>query len=121
MVAQAGVNDLTDVIFNTSLPVYVEWPDNVQGDGDLVYNAVSKQIEWKPGNMLSGDRKEVSFQLQFTPSLSQLGQSPVLLRKQTARATDRFTGERLQAEADPVYTELSTELGFEKDNGVVER
>jgi len=121
MVAEAGVNDLTDVIFNTSLPVYVEWPDNVQGDGDLVYNAVSKQIEWKPGNMLSGDRKEVSFQLQFTPSLSQLGRSPLLLRSQTARATDRFTGERLQAEADPVYTELSTEAGFEKDNGVVER
>jgi hypothetical protein len=121
MVALGGVNDLTDVIFNTSLPVYVEWTENVQGDGDLVYNPVSKQIEWKPGNILSGDQKEISFQLEFTPSLSQRGQTPVLLRTQTARATDRFTGERLQAQADPVVTELSAEAGYEKDNGVVIR
>jgi len=121
MVAQAGVNDLTDVIVNTSLPVYVEWPDNVQGTGDLVFNPVSKQIEWKPGNLTSGGRAEVSFQVEFTPSLSQRGQAPILLRAQTARATDRFTGERLQAESDPVYTELSPEAGFAEDNGVVQR
>lgn len=121
MVAEAGVNDLTDVIHNTSLPVYVEWPDKIEGDGDIVYNPVSKQIEWKPGNILSGDRKEVSFQLEFTPSRSQRGQVPILLRGQTARATDRFTGERLQARADSVYTELSTEAGYEEDNGVVAR
>lgn len=121
MVALGGVNDLTDVIFNTSLPVYVEWTDNVTGDGDVVYNPVSKQIEWKPGNILSGGRKEVSFQLEITPSLSQRGQTPVLLRSQTARATDRFTGERLQADSDPVLTELSTEAGYAKDNGVVVR
>jgi len=121
MVAQAGVNDLTDVSLNTSLPVYVEWPDNVQGDGELIYNSVSKQIEWRPGNILSGNRAEVSFQVEFTPSLSQRGQAPLLIRSQSARATDRFTGERLQASADPVYTELSTEAGYEEDNGVVQR
>jgi hypothetical protein len=121
LVAEAGVNDLTDVVLNTSLPVYVEWPDNVQGDGELVYNTVSKQIEWDPGNILSGNRAEVSFQIEFTPSLSQRGQAPLLIRSQSARATDRFTGERLQAIADPVYTELSTEAGFEEDNGVVQR
>jgi hypothetical protein len=101
--------------------VYVEWPDNVQGDGELVYNTVSKQIEWEPGNILSGNRAEVSFQIEFTPSLSQRGQAPLLIRSQSARATDRFTGERLQAIADPVYTELSTEAGYEEDNGVVQR
>jgi hypothetical protein len=121
MVAEAGVNDLTDVILNTSLPVYVEWPDNVQGDGELVYNTVSKQIEWQPGNILSGNRAEVSFQIEFTPSLSQRGRAPLLVRSQSVRATDRFTGERLQASADPVYTELSTEAGYEEDNGVVQR
>lgn len=121
MVAEAGVNDLTDVVVNTSLPVYVEWSDQTQGDGDLTYNPVSKQIEWKPGNIVSGERKEVSFQLAITPSLSQERQTPVLLRSQSARATDRFTGERLQATADPVYTELSTEAGYDEDNGVVTR
>lgn len=121
MVAEAGVNDLTDVVLNTSLPVYVEWPDNIQGDGELIFNPVSKQIEWLPGNIIAGARKEVSFQVEITPSLSQQGSSPMLLRSQSARATDRFTGERLQAGAPAVYTELSTEAGYAEDNGVVGR
>lgn len=121
MVAEAGVNDLTDAVVNTSLPIYVDWLDNVQGDGDLVYNSVSKQLEWKAGNIISGTRKETSFQVSITPSISQSGRTLVLLPTQTLRATDRFTAERLRADADPVYTELSTEAGYAEDNGVVQR
>ena len=71
--------------------------------------------------MISGQRKEVSFQVALTPSTSQVGGVPILLNAQTMRATDRFTSERLQAKADPVYTELSTEAGYEEDNGIVAR
>ena len=119
MVAEAGVNDLTDAVVTTGLPVYVDWLDNIQGEGDLIYNSVSKQLEWKVGNIISGARKEVSFQVSITPSVSQARRTPVLLQGQTLRTTDRFTGTRLQATADPVYTELSTEAGFSEDNGIV--
>lgn len=121
MVAEAGVNDLTDAIVNSALPVYVEWLDKVQGDGDIQYNPVSKQLEWSIGNVLSGQRKEISFQLDFTPSISQVGNAPVLLNPQTLRANDRFTGTRLQASSNPVYTELSTEAGYSEGNGIVVR
>jgi hypothetical protein len=121
IVAEAGVNDLTDAIVTTALPIYVNWRDSVVGDGDLIYNAVSQQLEWKAGNIASGGRKQVSFQVGITPSISQVGGSLVLLQSQTLRATDRFTDSRLQAQADPVYTELSTEAGFDEDNGIVVR
>ncbi len=75
----------------------------------------------KAGNITAGERKEVSFQVSITPSTSQVGRTPTLLQSQTLRATDRFTGTRLQAQADPVYTELSPEAGFEEDNGIVTR
>jgi len=121
MVAEAGVNDLTDAIVNTSLPVYVEWMDSMQGDGDLIYNDVSKQLEWRAGNILSGARKEISFQVAITPSTSQVGSTPILLRTQSLRASDRFTDERLQGEAESLNTELSTEFGFAEENGKVQR
>lgn len=121
LVAEAGVNDLTDVVVNTRLPIYIDWRDSIQGQGDLVYNTVSQQLEWNAGNISSGARSEMSFQVGLVPSVSQIGNTPVLVQSQTMRATDRFTGTRLQATADPVYTELSTEAGFAEDNGIVVR
>jgi hypothetical protein len=121
LVAEAGVNDLTDTVVTTALPIYVDWRDSILGEGELIYNQVSQQLEWKAGSIAAGARKEVSFQVSITPSTSQVGRSPTLLQTQTVRATDRFTGTRLQAQADPVYTELSPEAGFEEDNGIVTR
>jgi hypothetical protein len=121
MVARAGVNDLTDTIMNASLPIHVSWLDAIEGDGEIVYNSVSKQLEWRAGNILAGEQKQVHFQVAITPSSSQIGSAPVLLNAQTLRATDRFTSERLQASGGEVYTELSTEAGFAEDNGVVQR
>jgi hypothetical protein len=119
LVAEAGVNDLTDAVVETRLPIYVDWRDSIQGEGELTFNTVSQQLEWDAGSIPSGTRKEVTFQLSITPSSSQIGSTPVLLQSQTLRATDRFTDTRLQAQADPVYTELSTEAGFSEDNGRV--
>jgi len=95
--------------------------DSMQGDGDLIYNDVSKQLEWRAGNILSGARKEISFQVAITPSTSQVGSTPILLRTQSLRASDRFTDERLQGEAESLNTELSTEFGFAEENGKVQR
>jgi hypothetical protein len=119
LVAEAGVNDLTDAVVETSLPIYVDWRDSFQGEGELTFNTVSQQLEWNAGNITSGARKEISFQVSIDPSSSQVGSTPVLVQTQTLRATDRFTGTRLQADASPVYTELSTEAGFPEDNGIV--
>lgn len=120
LVAEAGANDVTDGIINTSLPLYINWLNQYQGDGELTYNNVSKQIEWRVGDIDAGRRKQITMQVSIQPSISQVATKPVLVNNQKMRANDRFTGVLLQATAPAIITELSTELGYERDNGVVQ-
>jgi len=60
-------------------------------------------------------------QLRIQPSSSQVGSTPTLLNSQRFRATDRYTNTLLQASAPAITTELSTEYGFDKENGTVAR
>lgn len=121
LIAEAGANDMTNAVVETSLPLYVNWLDAYEGEGTVTYNSVSKKIQWAIGEIPSGRRKELALQVSILPSTSQVGLPPILLNKQLIRANDRFSGELLQDEAPAVTTELSTEMGFQKDNGVVER
>jgi len=119
LVAEAGPNDVTGAKVETSLPLYVDWLNEFEAEGNIVYNSVSKKLEWTIGNIPLGQRKEASFQVSFKPSVSQVGDTPVLLNKQTLEAKDGFTGSDLQDSASAVTTELSTEMGFAPKNGVV--
>ncbi len=119
LVAEAGANDMTGTIVETSLPVHVDWLDTYEAEGKVTYNSVSKKLQWEVGNLSSGERKEIKLQISFKPSISQVGRTPVIINNQTVRANDRFTGALLQDDAPAVTTELSTEMGYGKDNGVV--
>ncbi|MCA9358068.1 hypothetical protein KC902_02280 [Candidatus Kaiserbacteria bacterium] len=121
LVAEAGANNVGNAIVETSLPIYVNWLDMYEGDGTLTYNTVSKNMVWDIGDITRGQRKELTFQVSIQPSLSQLGTSPVLVRPQSLKANDRYTGVLLQDSAGAVTTELSTEMGFEKGDGAVVR
>jgi Domain of unknown function DUF11 len=121
LVGEAGANDMSNAIVETSLPLYVDWLDIYDAEGAVTYNSVSKRIQWAIGDISSGQRKEMTFQISTRPSISQLNSTPVLVNKQQVRANDRFTGELLQNESPAVTTELSTELGYEKDNGIVKQ
>ncbi len=119
LVAEAGANDLTDTIVESSLPVYVEWANSFEADGAVTFNSVSKKLEWLAGNIDAGERKTMNVQLDIVPSRSQEGDRPVLINSQTVRANDRFTGALLQDRAEAVTTELSREMGYDEGNGTV--
>lgn len=119
LVAEAGVNDLTDAVVTTSLPLYVTWLNEYQGVGDVIYNTVSKQLEWKAGAIDAGDRKELSFQVSITPSVSQIGLVPTLVNAQQLRADDRFTNTTLRSTGPAITIALSTEAGFTAGDGKV--
>lgn len=121
LAAEAGANNLDNTIVETSLPIYVNWLDAYEGEGQVTYNTVSKKLTWNIGEVTRGQRKELSFQVSIQPSLSQLGTDPILLNSQTIKANDRYTGVLLQDSATAVKTELSTEMGYEKGNGEVVR
>ena len=122
IVAEAGANDVANAIVETSLPVYVNWLDlYTAGAGKVTYNSVSKQLEWNVGDISSGQRKDLSFQVEIRPSVSQAGRSPVLLNTINMRANDRFTSALLQDTAPAVTTILSPEMGFTEESGIVKR
>ncbi|MCA9358894.1 hypothetical protein KC926_01660 [Candidatus Kaiserbacteria bacterium] len=121
LIAEAGANDMVNTVVETSLPLHSNWLDVSEGDGTVSYNTVSKKLEWSIGDISSGQRKQLDFQVSILPSVSQVNKTPALVNRQTIRANDRFTGALLQDDAPAVTTELSREMGFEKDNGLVER
>ncbi len=120
LVAEAGVNDMTGAVVTTSLPQYVSWLDVTKGDGKVEFNPVSKQLKWTVGDVGANTKKTLSFQVALLPSVTQVGRTAVVIGSQELRATDRFTGVSLRAQGDVLMNELSTELGFVRDNGIVQ-
>ncbi|MCA9354682.1 MAG: hypothetical protein KC877_04140 [Candidatus Kaiserbacteria bacterium] len=119
LVAEGGANDLANAIVKTSLPVYVNWLDQYDAPGIVTYNNVSKELQWNIGDIKAGERKELLFQVSIRPSISQVGQKPILINEQSIKANDRFTGALLQDSVRAVTTELSSEMGYQDDNGEV--
>jgi Domain of unknown function DUF11 len=120
LVAGAGVNDMTSAVVTTNLPQYVSWLDATKGDGAVEFNPVSKQLRWVAGDVSAGKSKTMTFQVSLVPSTTQVGRTVAVIGAQELRATDRFTGVALRAQQKELINELSTELGFVRDNGVVQ-
>ena len=62
---------------------------------DLTYNATTRQITWNVGGVpkgtgITGPDRDVSFQIGFTPSLSQVGTMPTLINDATLTGHDDF-------------------------------
>ncbi len=119
--ASAGANDVTGAVVTTSLPQYVTWENKTAGAGTIVFNTISKELEWKVGEIKAKERAQISFQIGLVASQNQIGNIPALMNSLSLKATDRFTGTELRAAADPVSTQLSEEAGFSADSGKVVR
>lgn len=119
LTAEAGGNDATDVVVKTSLPVYVTWDNEFAAEGNVVYNPVSREIEWQAGNIDGGKQKDLVFKVSVLPSSSQVGIKPILLNRQTMTAKDRFTGANLSDDSALITTELPPSSGYDENNGQV--
>lgn len=116
-----GSNGITGGVVTATLPTYVTWLDLVT-PGDIVrYNATTREITWNIGDMEANTREEVWMQISFKPSLSQVGSTPVLIRDQQFRATDRFTGTALRENEFALSTALLDDPDQSLANGSVRR
>lgn len=115
-----GVNDVTGAVLTTTLPQYVTWLDNYDGQGTVEFNPINKEIRWNIGSLEAKSSTKLQAQLAITPSQTQVGRSLDLVDAQRLQATDRFTGAKLQSQAQILRNELSTEFGFFEGNGNVQ-
>ncbi len=119
-------NGVANTRVSAVLPSYVKWLGQVSPSSeDITYSPVGGELVWKAGEVESGDGvgtppREVSFQVSFTPSQSQIGTTPTLVGETTAKGTDRFTGvETTSGARQALTTGLLSDSGATANSGKV--
>lgn len=120
-----GTNDVSNAIVRSTLPTYITWKGVVFPDSEsVIYNELGGEVIWNAANIEAGagiikEPKEMAFQVEFIPSITQVGQSPVLITETALTAVDDFTGsividteERrdIKLTTDPYYTQEDGEV-----------
>lgn len=116
---ETASNNLNNVVVTATLPQYVNFDEAQAGSGEITFNPASRTVTWTVGNVEVGRPSVGNFTVTFRPSVSQIDDIPILVNPQRLRAEDAFTGSIVRAELDELTTEMSTELGFDRDNGRV--
>lgn len=99
-------NDVSGVVFKTSLPANVIWTgQSLASNGNITYNEKTKEIIWNVGKVPSNTGLlrplyRALFQITITPTINQLDQEPRLLNKINYTAKDDFTGIDLSGSLD---------------------
>jgi hypothetical protein len=93
---------------------------------NITYNASTKEIVWNVGTLersagLGSPGPEAAFQISFTPSLSQLDETPVLLNDAVLTGRDDFANVEVRVNKSSLNTKLSSDASFDyKSSRVVE-
>ncbi len=114
-----SLNQVSNVEVKASLPSYVKWTgEKYPSSENINYNESLNQIVWNVGSVFSNSSKEVQFQIEILPSISQTGQSPLLLNEASVGGVDKITGSRLDFKVGALDTKFSSDpsykLGDEK-------
>lgn len=108
-------NAVSNAAVVATLPSYVRWLEVMNpGSASITFNPVGRTITWNIGEVAAGlssssSAKEVAFQIALTPSLAQVGSSPVLVSQQILSGIDRFTGTNVGSTNNALTTRLSTD------------
>ncbi|MFI5260559.1 MAG: hypothetical protein ACHQU0_02075 [Candidatus Paceibacteria bacterium] len=103
-----------------TLPSYITYTGQSSGAGSFSYDSVSHTMTWSPGDIAQGGSAQGAFQVSFTPSTSQKGDTPDLTSAATFSGYDRFAGMQVSATADPVTTETKGDPGYVHSSGTVQ-
>jgi hypothetical protein len=111
-------NSASNVQVESSLPSYVKWVGKTEpSTEDISYDGSNGKVTWNAGGVSTytagtNKRKQVSFQIALTPSLTQVGSIPTLINQTTLTAQDDFTGETLKSNLGTLNTRFSTDSAF---------
>jgi hypothetical protein len=120
-------NTLSGAEVHASLPAYVTWLGKTSpSDEDISFNKSSGNIVWKVGSVDTytvgnKKRRQVAFQISFTPSVAQIGQSPNLVDQSVLNAHDDFTEQTLTSSNSPMNTRFSSDPAFKDGDEIVGR
>ncbi len=110
-----SANSLKDVTFTAKLPPNTTWKNvynNIASSG-IKYNTSTRELSINLGDIPAGSgidktARSFDFKVGFVPTLTQTGQTPVVIQNPTITATDSFTGENMVLKAASVTTRLTS-------------
>jgi hypothetical protein len=106
------VSEVTSAQVRATLPSHMRFVGTILPSTETVtYNPVGGEVVWNVGTIKKGagynaSPREVSFQVAFTPSVSQVGTEPLLIRGGTLLGFDTYTKINIQ----DTYREISTRI-----------
>lgn len=118
-------NPVKNVVIKTRIPPYINFLNNTFPQSEsLSYNASTREIIWSAGDVsaqagISSPSREVSFQIELKPSISQIGTQPVLVFESTLNAIDRFTGAEISSKRGELTTLITNDPGFQNNEAIV--
>jgi hypothetical protein len=120
-------NDIKNTVLTTTLPPYVNWKYVVAPSlerNNISFDSTARKMIWRIGDLRAGLGvgnllpREISVQVELTPSISQLGRDVELTSDVILSGTDLFTGTELNFKESPLRNQLS-EREEQGANGVV--
>ncbi len=113
-----SANNISKAVVRSSLPAWVRFIGPISpANEDLSYNSATKELTWNVGNIpkgtgISSANKEVSFRISFSPSLSQVGFSPVLINDAILTGHDDFANVDVRVNKSSLNTNPANDAGF---------
>lgn len=118
-------NNISKAVVRSTLPPWVDFADRISPTGaDLVYNPSTRELVWNAGRIQRGvgitaAEQSVSFQIFFTPSLSQARTTPIIVNEAVLTGRDDFANVDVRVSKPSLRTALDSDPGFPADGGVV--
>ncbi len=118
-------NNVSNTEVRSTLPSWVSFVGPISPPTeDLTYDATSRQILWKVGGVPRGTGitdtdREVSFQIGFIPSLSQLGMMPTIINDTVLTGHDDFAKVDVRVNRGALSTLLLDDPTFTPDGAKV--
>ncbi len=115
-------NNVTGAQAKAILPIYVKWAGKTAGSNENIsYNESTREVIWNIGSVRANTgfdamNREASFVLSLTPSLSQVGAVPQLMKEVSLSGTDSFTGTVVKSTRGPITTSLRNDPSFAPGN-----
>ena len=103
-------NEVRNVKIVATLPVYIDWQNAIYPQNEKIsFDPSSRQVSWEVGVLPAGlgfdsPPREASFQIAFTPSLSQVESQPDLVSLVRLFGFDSFANKDVSANADSLNT-----------------
>ncbi len=119
-------NEIQNSVVKATLPAYVRWTGIYSPSGaDITFNQNDGTVTWKVGTIdanvgVNGSLpKQAAIAIGITPSTSQIGQQPVLVKSITLTGKDSATSLNVSRTADDVTTNIIGDQGFLPSNATV--